>query len=243
MVIIAPPVGSASSEPADLETRTRAKVLAAVSGHGPVTASALGRLLGLTPAAVRRHLDALAAQGAISERRADSGPAEARGRGRPARSWVLAEAGHHALAADYDHLAAEALRYLRDALGPEALVSFARSRVADLETRYAAQLAAAGVDPLARAEALVAALTRDGFAATTRPVAGRAQTGIQVCQGHCPVKDVAEEFPQLCDAETDAFSRLLGVHVQRLSTLARGQHVCTTFVPAPTTRTTKGALA
>jgi hypothetical protein len=27
------------------------------------------------------------------------------------------------------------------------------------------------------------------------------------------------------------FSRLLGVHVQRLATLAHGEHVCTTHVP------------
>jgi hypothetical protein len=45
------------------------------------------------------------------------------------------------------------------------------------------------------------------------------------------VQHVATEFPAFCEAETDAFSRLLGVHVQRLATLAGGHHVCTTFVP------------
>jgi predicted ArsR family transcriptional regulator len=64
-------------------------------------------------------------------------------------------------------------------------------------------------------------------------VSPRRRTGVQVCQGHCPVQHVAAEFPQLCQAETEAFSRLLGVHVQRLSTLAAGEHVCTTFVPIP----------
>jgi predicted ArsR family transcriptional regulator len=54
---------------------------------------------------------------------------------------------------------------------------------------------------------------------------------VQLCQGHCPVQHVAAQFPQFCDAETDAFSRLLGVHVQRLATLAHGEHVCTTFIP------------
>jgi predicted ArsR family transcriptional regulator len=223
---------------ADYDPRTRARVLAVVSEHGPVTASAIGRRLGLTPAAVRRHLDALAEQGAISARESVAA-GSARGRGRPARHWVVAEAGHEALAADYDHLAAAALRYLRDAIGPEAVASFARSRVADLETRYAGQLASAGTDPMARAEALVDALRGDGFAATVRPVGDGGLAGIQVCQGHCPVQHVAQEFPQLCEAETDAFSRLLGVHVQRLSTLARGQHVCTTYVPAPTIPTRK----
>ena len=81
-------------------------------------------------------------------------------------------------------------------------------------------------------EALAAALTADGFAASTRPVGqGTPLAGVQLCQGHCPVQHVAAEFPQFCDAETDAFSRLLGVHVQRLATLAHGEHVCTTFIP------------
>jgi hypothetical protein len=45
------------------------------------------------------------------------------------------------------------------------------------------------------------------------------------------VAHVAAEFPQLCEAETRAFQRLLGTHVQRLATIARGDAVCTTFVP------------
>ena len=74
-------------------------------------------------------------------------------------------------------------------------------------------------------------MTEDGFAASARPVGTGGLTGVQLCQGHCPVGRVAEEFPQFCDAETEAISRLLGVHVQRLATLAGGAHVCTTFIP------------
>ena len=91
---------------------------------------------------------------------------------------------------------------------------------------------AAGEDVTARAKALATALTVDGFAATIRPVGeGTPLAGVQLCQGHCPVQHVAAQFPAFCDAETDAFSRLLGVHVQRLGTLAHGEHVCTTFIP------------
>ena len=79
--------------------------------------------------------------------------------------------------------------------------------------------------------ALVEALSEDGFSATARPVGAGGLTGVQLCQGHCPVQHAATEFPAFCEAETDAFSRLLGVHVQRLATLAGGHHVCTTFVP------------
>jgi predicted ArsR family transcriptional regulator len=52
---------------------------------------------------------------------------------------------------------------------------------------------------------------------------------------------VAAEFPQLCEAETEAFGRLLGTPVQRLATIAHGDGICTTHVTAPSlvhTRTT-----
>ena len=43
-----------------------------------------------------------------------------------------------------------------------------------------------------------------------RPVAAdRGSLGFQLCQGHCPVQHVAAEFPQFCDAETEAFRDVL----------------------------------
>ena len=48
-----------SKRKAEAEERTRDRVLRGVLNHGPVSAASLGELLSLTPAAVRRHLDAL----------------------------------------------------------------------------------------------------------------------------------------------------------------------------------------
>ena len=237
MVVVNIPATSAV--PLVLESRTRDRVLQAIGERGPVTATAVADDLGLTVPAVRRHLENLVEAGLIEDREAAS-TSTSRGRGRPARAYVLSEGGHQALESDYDHLATEALRFLAAEAGDDAVRRFAESRVGALEQRYAVELASAGPDPATRVEALVAALTRDGFAASARPVGGHGDTadsgatglsGIQLCQGHCPVQHAAREFPQFCDAETDAFSRLLGVHVQRLATLAHGDHVCTTFVP------------
>jgi len=63
--------------------------------------------------------------------------------------------------------------------------------------------------------------------------------GEQLCQHHCPVAHVAAEFPQLCEAETEAFARLLGTPVQRLATIAHGDGICTTHVTAPTLLNTR----
>lgn len=53
----------------------------------------------------------------------------------------------------------------------------------------------------------------------------------QLCQGHCPVREIATEYPDFCELETSMIAQLLGVDVRRLSTMAAGAHVCTTHVP------------
>src|SRR4029453_4597064 len=79
------------------------------------------------------------------------------------------------------------------------------------------------------AEALAAALTDDGYVASTLPSA----LGEQLCQHHCPIAHVGGGFPHLFEVETEMFSRVLGVHVQRLATIAHGDGVCTTHIPHP----------
>ena len=59
----------------------------------------------------------------------------------------------------------------------------------------------------------------------------RRRTLEQVKLYHCPLGDVASEFPDVCEAETRIFSELTGVHVTRLATIAGGSPVCTTLVP------------
>jgi predicted ArsR family transcriptional regulator len=217
----------------ELDARTRDRVCHEVLALGPVSAADLALRLALTPAAVRRHLDGLLVAGLVAVHEATAGGR--RGRGRPARHFVVTDAGHAALTTGYDDLAVSALRFVRQMTGPEGVRRFAQARLGELERRVRPEVEAAGPDPAARTRALALALSADGYAAGTRelavgPSSGGAP-GTQLCQGHCPVQHVAREFPELCEAETEAFSRLLGVHVQRLATLAHGEHVCTTYVP------------
>ena len=220
---------------------------------GPSTASVIGGRLGLTPAAIRRHLDNLLAEGLIETRTART--YASRGRGRPARLFAITDAGRSAFEHTYDDLASSALRFLAEEAGPAAVEKFARHQVSELERRYGVVLA--DVAPADRVRALADALSADGYAASAyaspapapapAPAAGAdeaapaspagqagpaglATAGEQLCQHHCPVAHVAAEFPQLCEAETEAFSRLLGRPVQRLATIAHGDGICTTHV-------------
>jgi predicted ArsR family transcriptional regulator len=206
------------------DLRTRDRVIALLS-QGAATAGELGAQLGLSPAAIRRHLDAMLADGLVTERNwINRGP---RGRGRPAKIFVLTEAAREGFGKHtYDDLATAALRWISQQ-GEDAVTAFAAAQVAALEARCEAAVREAGDDPLARAEALAAALTAEGYAASASTIA----SGGQLCQHHCPVAHVAAEFPQLCEAETEVISRLVGTHVQRLATIAHGDGVCTTHIP------------
>lgn len=211
------------------EAPTRDRVQQMIAEDGPLTAAELALRLGLTPAAVRRHLDLLAENGTIEER--ETATVGGHSRGRPARAYILSDAGHAEMESDYAELATSALRFLAERAGADAVGAFAREHNAELEARYAAQLATVGEDVTARAQALATALSADGFAASTRPIeADMPIAGIQLRQGHCPIQRVATEFPAFCEAEAAAFSQLLGARVQRQTTRAHGDHVCTAII-------------
>ena len=218
---------------ADADERTRDRVLGAVLEHGPVSAAELGDLLGFTPAAVRRHLDHLSRSGVIEVKRVAKAGA---GAGRPARRYVLSSQGQSSLGNDYLDIATLALKQLQAVAGEEAVRQFAVERFSEMERRYAPEIEQAGPDITARARVLAEALSRDGFVASAASIEAKAPlpaalSSVQLCQGHCPIQQLAAEFPVFCDVETELFSRLVGVDVRRLSTLARGGHVCTTHIP------------
>jgi len=225
------------------ERGTRGQVARLILELGPATAATLGGRLGLTPAAIRRHLDNLIAEGLVETRTART--YGNRGRGRPAKLFVITDAGRSAFEHAYDDLATNALRFIADKLGADAVAEFARQQVSELERRYAPAVAAGG-DLRVRVDALAGALSADGYAASAGPapvspaVAVGLANGEQICQHHCPVAHVAAEFPQLCEAETEAFGRLLGTPVQRLATIAHGDGICTTHVTCASTRDRKG---
>jgi len=209
---------------------TRERVARSILENGPSSAHVLSERLGFTPAGIRRHLETLLANGLLAAREPRISHTS-RGRGRPAKVFVLTDKGREHFEHSYDDLAVSALRYLAATGGVAAIKGFAQMRAAEIEKRHAPLLAK--VSASRRLATLASGLSEDGFAASIQlaPVVA----GHELCQHHCPVAHVAAEFPQICEAETEAFGRLLGTHVQRLATIAHGDGVCTTFIPGSRT--------
>jgi predicted ArsR family transcriptional regulator len=224
VVKFSPEVGAAVQATSSTDRHTRGAIVQLLLEAGPITAGEIGERLGISAAGVRRHLDALMDAGDAQSSAAAAW--QHSGRGRPAKRYRLTAAGRAKLGHTYDDLAVAAMRQLREIGGEDAVRTFARRRIDSI---------LAGVtdgpdDVESTADRVAATLTEAGYATTTTPVSGPIH-GIQLCQHHCPVSHVAEEFPELCETEREAFAEILGTHVQRLATIVNGDCACTTHVP------------
>ena len=207
------------------DIRTRDAIARSILENGPSTASTLSQRLALTPAGIRRHLELLVGDGILEAR--DPRVGSTRGRGRPSKVFLMTDEGRSQFEHSYDDLAVAALKFMATHSGDHLVSAFAESRAEDIERKATAYLAKRGK----KIEALATFLTEQGYAASVE----KRGTGEEICQHHCPIAHVAAQYPQLCEAETQAFSRLLGTHVQRLATIAHGDGVCTTYIPQLTT--------
>jgi predicted ArsR family transcriptional regulator len=210
--------------------KTRDQVARTILEGGPATAADLAKRLKITPAGIRRHLDSLIAQGVLTSRDPYQGAAT-KGRGRPSKVFVMTDNGREKFEHSYDDLAVAALKFMSSKNGAHLVKEFAQVRANEIE-RKASDIKKSTKSLNEKTKALAKFLTAEGFAASAR------KTGIgeEVCQHHCPIAHVAAEFPELCEAETAAFSSILGTHVQRLATIAHGDGVCTTFIPVINTK-------
>ena len=207
------------------DIRTRDAIARSILENGPSTASTLSKRLALTPAGIRRHLDLLVADGILEAR--DPRVGSTRGRGRPSKVFLMTDEGRSQFEHSYDDLAVAALKFMAAQSGDHLVTAFAESRAEDIERKATQYLAKRSK----KIDALASFLTEQGYAASVE----KRGTGEEICQHHCPIAHVAAQYPQLCEAETQAFSRLLGTHVQRLATIAHGDGVCTTYIPQLTT--------
>ena len=125
---------SSAGDASDVHVGTRNRVARSILANGPSTAVDLGKRLKMTPAGVRRHLDALLAEDLVEARQQRT--YGQRGRGRPAKVFALTDRGRGVFYQAYDQLAVDALKFLADSAGPAAVEAFARKRVAELADRF-----------------------------------------------------------------------------------------------------------
>lgn len=208
---------------------TRHAVMAQMLKRGPVAAADIAEELGISPAGVRRHLDILLEESLVETCRPNQVAGEEAARGRPAKHYRLTDLGRSQFGEGYEDIAVGALEMVRRLGGSDAVGEFARQRVEAMLGGIPGVSDGAERAPEDVVRDVAAALERNGYAVTLDSAGG----GVQICQHHCPISSAAAANPELCEAEHEAISALVGRHVQPLALIADGHGVCTTNIPLP----------
>ena len=193
----------------------RSDLLVALRKEQPLTAKELGARFGLTPNAFRRHLKELGDAGLVRFRR------EVRGVGGPVYAYSLTELGEQIFPRSYASPLADALEVVRAEKGSEAVVRIFRRRWQAVARAAKAVLA---TTPLAeRAGAVAAMLTDNGYMAESESELPHA---VLIRVHNCALREIAQQFPEVCSAEAAFIEDVLGATVERRLHMMNGCKSC-----------------
>ncbi|WP_448569968.1 helix-turn-helix transcriptional regulator [Thermus sp.] len=186
---------------------TKEKVLELLRAR-PLTAKELAAALGLSRAAVGRHLQDLEARGLVRSevRRCPS-------RGRPYRLY-RAQDGE----SSYALLCGDILQGLERALGKEGVEAFLKER----NLRRLASLGLEGLSLKEKLSRLAERLREEGYEAEVVEEGGH----VYLCQRRCPKLALSREHEALCQGELLAYQELLGLPLVREERIAEGGSCC-----------------
>lgn len=179
---------------------TADQILFLLKTRGPQTAQQLAALLDLTSMGARRHLEGWQEKGLLStEDRADKV-------GRPARYWLLTEAGHARFPDRHADLTLQLLEQVRSLFGEAGLEKLISARETSSEALYRERLA---TSPALEDKVTHLAQARDeeGYMAEVQPAADGA---LLLIENHCPICAAARVCQGFCRSELEVFQRVLG---------------------------------
>lgn len=209
---------------------TKQRVVEHLQTVTSATAPDLARLMGISDAAMRQHLEQLESDGVVRRDTGDN-PADSRLRGRPPVRWSLARDGSpsivdvfpSAFPDRHDDLAVDLLLAIRTELGSEALERVLARRGEQQAADYRASI---GRGPLLERVTKLA-LQRDleGYRAEATTTDDGA---VMLTEHHCPISDAASSCESLCESELVVFRSVLGadVSVERTQHAMSGDSRC-----------------
>ncbi|MET0322976.1 MAG: metalloregulator ArsR/SmtB family transcription factor [Duganella sp.] len=174
-----------------------------IKTRGPQTAQQLARLLDLTSMGARRQLEAWQEKGMLTY---EDVAEETDRPGRPARRWLLTEAGHARFPDRHADLTVQLIDQVRTLFGDAGLDQLIAAREATSEQQYRQHLQGALALP-DRVAALVQARTVEGYMAA---VETRADGALLLVENHCPICAAARQCQKFCRSELALFQRVLG---------------------------------
>jgi predicted ArsR family transcriptional regulator len=200
-------------------TPARRKLLELIKSEGPQTASELAQRLGVTPVAVRQHLQTLGRDGLlvyVEERR----PV-----GRPARRWRVSEAAEPFFPDSHREFAVGLIEAIDGAFGGEALQRLVEERVRRQIRRYRRRMPERDAPLEERVAALASLRDEEGYMVEWSADGPDCWV---LAENHCPICAAAKACDGLCAGEPALFQTVLGpdVEVRRTEHLLENSYRC-----------------
>ena len=206
----------------------RAAILVELKRSPGLTAMDLAERLGTSLNAIRHHIKELEADSLVEHERYRKGV------GAPVFQYRLASQGEALFPRRYEETLMQLLRGLVEREGREAAVAMLASQFDAMESRLAGELD--GLTPDEKLGVVTSMLADEGFMPEWHP----ASHGGALLEHNCAILSVAEQFPEVCEAEERFLSRALGADIERRSHILDGCGACGYNVRFRPTATTAG---
>lgn len=193
----------------------RAEVLREIKGAGGLTARELSGRLGLSLNAVRHHLKELESAGLLSYDRTY------RGVGAPVFRYRLTPHGESLFPSRLEGPLNQLLDHVVAREGRASAIALLERYFRDLGARLEQKLQ--GATPETRREVVFEALAAEGFMPEWRSTSNQND---KLVMHNCPIRLVAERFPEVCGAETRFLKEALGTALEREGHLLAGCASC-----------------
>lgn len=199
----------------------RDQIMTLLKLRGAQTAADLAEELGVSPMAIRQHLQSLKAEAWVSYRE------DRRPMGRPVKLWHLTEQARSRFPDSHSDLVLDLLRSTERVFGEEGVNRIIAERQERQVQNYRQQLAecGAGKDWKETAVAIAHFRHQEGYMAE---VLTETEDSLLLVENHCPICVAAQSCHGLCRAELEVFQTLLGseVTVERVEHILQGDRRC-----------------
>jgi len=197
--------------------KAKDQILHLLKRSGPQPAAAIATAVGVSPMAIRQHLQDLQAEGFVVYAQ------ERRPVGRPVKLWRLTETAMGLFPDHHADLLVNLLQGVRQVFGDPGLDRLIADRLQQQIRTYAAQL------PTGTWQGRVAALaelrSQEGYMAE---VIAESSGTLLLVENHCSICAAARTCPQLCQAELAVFTALLSpaATIERVEHIIEGDRRC-----------------
>ena len=192
----------------------RGDILVELKRAQPLTAKELADRFAVSANAIRRHLKELEAEGLLTYSR------EQRGTGAPTYAFRLNESGEQLFPTQYGEALTDVLAYVAQTSGREAVREMFSERFRATADRLQVELAEATIEE--KVQAVVEFLNQQGFMAAWTMEGDQ----LRLAEHNCAMRDVAEQFPEICQAEVQFLKDVLQSDIKRHSYIPDGCNAC-----------------